>query len=334
MSAPAPRITVALPTYNAAHWLPGAIDSVLAQDFRDFELLVLDNASTDGTAAVMARYQDPRVVYRVNDRNLGFAGNVHQGCRLARGDYVVILGADDILLPGFLGAAVAFLDAEPGCSMVHGPAAWIDNDGRRTGGTDPGWSRITPGPQAMLDLFRHGFCLTTMALRTDAIRATGPFDESWLELIDVWLFCRMCLEGDIGYLDRVLVEYRVHDSAMSMPMYRSNAMFRKQITAVREAFAWPEAIANGAAVHARAAELHIARVAIEIAHVSRADGYRRYLSNLLEILRTVPTVMLRPRTWLRVGFGLLPRPALRALARLRGRDRFGPTDSAARKAAP
>jgi glycosyltransferase involved in cell wall biosynthesis len=328
----APRVTVALPTYNAAHWLPAAIESVLAQHFADLELLVLDNASTDDTAAIMAQYDDPRIVYQVSERNVGFAGNVHLGCRMARGEFVVILGADDILLPGFLSAAVAFLDSEPGCTMVHGPAAWIDTEGRHTGRTGPGWARVTPGPQAMLDIFRYGFCLTTMVMRSSAIRGTGPFDESWLELIDVWLFCRLCLGGDIGHLDRVLVEYRVHDSAMSMPMYRSNAMFRKQIAAVREAFAWPEALAAGASAQRAAAEFHIARVAIEILHVSRADGYGRYLINLGEIVLAVPRVLLRPATWMRIGFGLLPKPVLRGLARLRGRRRFEPEGGlAARK---
>jgi len=210
--------------------------------------------------------------------------------------------------------------------MVHGPAAWINDAGRRIGGSGPGWSRVTPGPQAMLDIFAHGFCFTTMVIRTSAIRATGPFDESWLELIDLWLFCRMCLGADIGYLERELVEFRVHDAAMSMPMYRSNAMFRKQIAAVQECFAWPEAAASGAAAHRAAARWHIARVAIDILHVSRADGYRRYLANLAEIVREVPAVTWRPATWLRIGFGLLPKPALRALARLHGRRTFEPDD--------
>ncbi len=320
----APRVTVALPTYNAAHWLPGAIDSVLAQRFSDLELLVLDNASTDDTTAVVGRYDDPRIVYQRNERNLGFAGNVHLGCRMARGDFVVILGADDILLPDFLEAAVAFLDAEPGCSMLHGAAIWIDAEGRRNGGTGPGWARVTPGPQAMLDIFRHGFCLTTMVMRTAAIRGSGPFDESWLELIDVWLFCRLCGVGDIGYLDQPLVKYRVHEGAMSIPMYRSNAMFRKQIAAVREAFAWPEAVASGASVQIAEANFHIARVAIEIAHVSRADGYGRYLANFGEIVRTVPAVLLQPSTWMRLGFGLMPQPVIKALARLRRRRRLQP----------
>lgn len=317
MKSADPRVTVVLPTFNAAHWLPGAVESVLAQSFPQFELLVLDNASTDNTADVMLRYDDPRVIYQVNDHNIGFAGNVHLGIRLARGDFVLILGADDILLPEFLQAAVAFMDAQPHCSMVHGHAAWIDADGSRTGRTGSGWQRMTPGPAAILDIFRHGFCLTTMVMRTAAIRASGPFDESWLELIDLWLFCRLCFVGDIGHLDQLCVEYRVHDSAMSMPMYRSNAMFRKQIAAVREAFVWPEAQVAGVSSQRAVAELHIARIAIDILHVCRADGYGRYLANLAEIIRTVPTVALRPVTWLRVGFGLLPAPTLLAISSLR-----------------
>lgn len=315
----APRITVAIPNYNTAHWLPSAIESVLAQRFADFELLVLDNASTDNTAEVMGRFADPRIVFHVNERNLGFAGNVLLGCRKARGDYVVVMGTDDILLPDFLGEAVGFLDAEPGCAMVHGPAAWIDMQGRRFGGTNDGWARVTPGRDAMLGAFRTGFCFTTMVLRTEAIRARGGFDERWLEVIDLWLFCRMCLAGDIGYLDRVLVEYRVHPTAMSQVMGRSNLMFRRQLAAARECFAWPETAALGAAHHLRQAELHCARLAVDVLHTSRAEGYRRYLANLGEIVREVPAVLLRPATWARIAFGLLPVPAIEALARLRAR---------------
>lgn len=315
----APRITVAIPNYNTAHWLPSAIESVLAQRFTDLELLVLDNASTDDSLAVLGRYDDPRIVCHVNDRNVGFAGNIHVGCRLARGDYVIFMGTDDLLLPDFLGEAVAFLDAEPGCAMVHGAAAWIDVEGRRFGGTDPGWARMTPGGEAMLDAFRRGFCFTTMVMRTSAIRATGPFDEGWLEVIDLWLFCRMCLAGPVGHLDRVLVEYRVHQNAMSQQMSTSNLMFRRQLAAAREAFAWPAAAAIGASGHLREAEMHCGRTAIEVLHLTRAGGYRRYLASLAEILREVPAVLMRPESWARIGFGLLPQSAIRAAARLRNR---------------
>jgi glycosyltransferase involved in cell wall biosynthesis len=316
-AAPAPRITVAIPNYNTARWLPGAMESVLAQRFGDFEMLILDNASTDNSLEVARRYRDPRIVLHVNERNLGFAGNIHAGCRLARGAYVVFVGTDDILLPDFLDEAVAFLDAAPGCAMVHGRAAWIDTEGRRFGGSDPSWARITPGREAMLGAFTRGFCFTTMVLRTDAIRATGPFDEAWHEVIDLWLFCRMCLAGDIGHLDRILVEYRVHPAAMSQQMSTTNLMFRRQITAARQAFAWPEAVAIGASGQLRQAEIACARTAVEVLHLTRRGGYGTFAASLAEIVREVPAVLAEPATWARIGFGLLPLGAIAALSRRR-----------------
>ncbi|MBW6396484.1 glycosyltransferase [Roseomonas sp. HJA6] len=322
-----PRVSIVIPTYNAAQWLPSSIGSALAQRFTDFELLVLDNASTDDTAVAVARFSDPRLIYRINDTNIGFAGNVHLGCRLARGDCILFLGADDILAADFLTEAVGFLDAHTDCSMVHGAAFWIDENGTRFGGTGDGWPRVTPGRQALVDVFRHGFCFTTMLMRTNLIRASGPFHEGWGEITDLWLFCRLCLAGNVGYIDKRLVDYRVHSNSISVPMYRTNSMFHRQMSAVRECFAWPEVVDGGSADMRALAQRLVARNAIEILHVSRADGYGRYLSNLSEIVRAVPDVLLHPESWARIGFGLLPVPAIRALARMRGRTSAIPTDN-------
>ena len=313
----APKVTVVIPTYNAENYLAAAVDSVLRQTFSDYELLILDNASTDGTPTLMGRYTDSRVAYRRNSENLGLAGNVARGIREARGHYIIFLGADDIWEPQFLAKAVAFLEAAPQISMVHGPAAWIDEEGRRFGGTGNAWPQLTPGPRAMLEAFAAGFCFSTMVMRTALVRATGPIGEEWQEVIDLWLFLRMCLAGDVGYLDEVLCEYRVHGQAMSMPMYRQNLMFRRQMTAAREAFAWPEAAALGVAHHRRAAERHAARIAVDVLHMSRVDGRIQFAKNLAEIVRAVPEILLRPATWVRISFGLLPSTVIRDLKHLR-----------------
>lgn len=312
-----PRVSMMVPAYNAAEWLPMTLDSALAQDFRDYELVVLDNASTDGTAAVLARYRDPRLSWRVNAANIGFPGNVALACEQARGDFLVVLNADDILHPGYLSAAVAFLDAEPSASMVHGPTAWIDAQGRRIPGGDAGWARLTPGPRAMLDAFALGFCFSAMMMRMEAVRGAGPCDPAWGNLVDLWLIERMCLQGDIGYLDRVLCDYRVHETSMSTPLYRSNSFFRRQLAAARACFAWPEAIASGASAQLPEAERHVARIAVEVLHLARADGYGAWARNLTEILREAPGVALRPETWARIAFGALPLPAIEALTRRR-----------------
>jgi hypothetical protein len=114
-SGPAPRVSVGLPVYNGERYLERTIRSILAQDFTDFELIVSDNASTDGTGEICRRYarQDSRVRYWRNERNLG-AGPNYDGCfHKARGAYFKWAAHDDLLAPDFLSKAVAALDAAP-----------------------------------------------------------------------------------------------------------------------------------------------------------------------------------------------------------------------------
>ena len=117
-----PRVTVVIPTYNAADYIGDAIQSALEQSFEDFELLVLDNVSTDNTAEIVARFDDPRLHYRTNDQNIGFLGNANQGLSLARGEYLTYLGADDLWEKDFLRHAVALMDNNQELSFVHGSA--------------------------------------------------------------------------------------------------------------------------------------------------------------------------------------------------------------------
>src|SRR5579871_2408743 len=113
------KVSVLLPSYNAAAYLAEAINSALSQSFDDLEVLVLDNASTDDTSAVVAGFSDPRVRYIRNKTNLGFAGNVELGRSLARGKYAVVLNADDAWEPTYLQNAVALLETQPEVVFVH-----------------------------------------------------------------------------------------------------------------------------------------------------------------------------------------------------------------------
>jgi hypothetical protein len=327
-----PVVTVAMPTRNGETWLAEAIESVLAQSLTDFELLVVDNASTDSTPQLVARYAgDPRVIHLLNERNIGFAGSVNRACREARGEAILVIGSDDRLHPGFLEAGMAFLRAHPDVSMVHGPAYWIDDDGRRFGGTGQAWPPVTPGPSAMVQAFEAGFCFTTMLMRTEAIRGSGPFDEAWQEVVDLWLFMRLCQMGKIGYLDAVLCDYRVHADAMSMPMYSTNLMFRRQMAAARECFAWPQAIAAGVAGDRRRAERAAARTALRVLHMSRPEGIGRTLANFGEVLRHVPQAAFWPRSWAFLALALLPfglTSALRRTLRRRAMARMLPVAAA------
>jgi glycosyltransferase involved in cell wall biosynthesis len=115
------RVSVVVPTYNYAHFLPVALDSVLAQTFRDWECIIVDDGSTDDTAAVADAYvrRDPRFRY-IHQANRGLAGARNSGVRNARGEAIQFLDADDRLLPPKLERHVAYLDSHPECDIVYG----------------------------------------------------------------------------------------------------------------------------------------------------------------------------------------------------------------------
>jgi glycosyltransferase involved in cell wall biosynthesis len=114
-----PRVTVAIPTWNRAELLRGCIESVRSQTFDDFELIVIDNASTDHTPDVVASFDDPRVQYVRNPENIGGQPNLNRALRAGCGEYVVVLFDDDYLLPSCLERKAALLDQHPDVVVAH-----------------------------------------------------------------------------------------------------------------------------------------------------------------------------------------------------------------------
>jgi len=114
----APRVSVLMPVYNAERFLREAVDSILAQTFRDFEFLIIDDGSTDGSGEILRSYADPRLRLIPNGRNLGLTATLNRGLDLAWGAYVARMDADDVSLPERLARQVAFLDARPDVGIV------------------------------------------------------------------------------------------------------------------------------------------------------------------------------------------------------------------------
>jgi glycosyltransferase involved in cell wall biosynthesis len=126
-----PRVSFAIPVCNAERFLGRALDSLLAQEFNDFEVVVCDNASTDGTQDLMLRYSqgDRRVRYIRNEENIGQIENFNRVCELARGDFVRWMGADDWLEPDYAAKCVAALDARPNAVGVTTQWRYLDDAG-------------------------------------------------------------------------------------------------------------------------------------------------------------------------------------------------------------
>lgn len=127
-----PRVSIGLPVHNGLTYIAQAIESILAQTFTDFQLIISDNASTDGTSQVCQRYaeQDPRIVYTRLEQKIGAIENFERAYHLASGEYFKWAAHDDLIAPEFLQRCVEMLDANPDASLAYPQAVFIDNQGR------------------------------------------------------------------------------------------------------------------------------------------------------------------------------------------------------------
>jgi glycosyltransferase involved in cell wall biosynthesis len=237
MTASHPRVSVIIPAYNRAHLVQRAIDSVLAQDFRDFELLVIDDGSTDDTAEMVARNHDPRLRLIRNPENLGIPRTRQRGLEEARGDYIALLDSDDRMRPGRLACQVGYLDAHPDIATLGGCVQKYHPGGRRAG------RLVRPNRPEDLRvwlLFRNAHANTTLMGRTEVLRRYGyraefPVSE------DFDLAARMAPHHRAANLPNVLTEMLQHGgriTAVSADKSRTTkmAIMRRQLAALGVAF--------------------------------------------------------------------------------------------------
>jgi glycosyltransferase involved in cell wall biosynthesis len=173
----APTLSIALPVYNGERYLREALDSLLAQTFSDFELLVLDNASTDATAAIAQEYaaRDPRVRYERNRENVGAARNFNLTVSRTSGRYFKWAAHDDLLDPAFLERCVAALDKDPGVVLAYAKARTIDEYGAPKMDYDPELATDSASPAARVEaLLTYHKCFQIFGvIRRDALEQTN-----------------------------------------------------------------------------------------------------------------------------------------------------------------
>jgi len=210
-----PRISFALPVCNAERFLGRALDSLFAQDFDDFEVVVCDNASTDGTQNLMRRYceADKRVRYIRNEKNIGQIENFNRVCELARGDFVRWMGADDWLEPEYARKCTAALDARPDAVGVTTQWRYMDDEGRVDFLDVPGPRVDAATPlrrlHLTLRLLQNGELLFDpiySLIRRDALERSGMLPVNrWTDRL---LAFELCLMGPFCHLDDFLATRR------------------------------------------------------------------------------------------------------------------------------
>lgn len=206
-----PKVGVCIPTYNRAGYLREAIDSVLAQSYQDYELLVVDNASTDHTSRVVGSYNDPRISYHRNESNIGMVGNWNRCLELAKGEYVAILHDDDLWLPRFLERTIAVLDLHPGVGFIHTARYNTNGDGSRRRLRRPWSEDIVEAGRVHFEklMLRCEVSCSTVVVRRSVYSRLGHYDERLDYCPDWEMWLRISLYYDAAYLSEPLACYRV-----------------------------------------------------------------------------------------------------------------------------
>ena len=199
-----PEVSVIIPTYNRRAMLLEAIDSVLAQSAHVFELIVIDDGSTDGTARASRRASPKTIRFdRIDHRGPAAARN--RGVAIARAPLVAFLDSDDLWAPNKLERQLAFMRTNPGCAISQTGEIWIRN-GRRV---NPGMRHRKRAGDIFIDSLHT--CLVSISavmIRTELFRSTGGFDESMDAAEDYDLWLRILIDREIGLLDEPLVTRR------------------------------------------------------------------------------------------------------------------------------
>ncbi len=215
-----PKFTICIPTFNRAHFLPFAIDSVFAQTELDWELIICDDGSTDGTPELMQRYTDKRVCYLRHPNNVGKSNNMRSGFEAATGDYFMKFDDDDRITPEFLAKAGQVLDQHPEVDFV-GTDHWVidpqnQRDQAATDQNSKKWGRADLPEGIPSDLLgtifvRQSFQIGATLFRRQSLLDVGYMRPNIQNCEDNDLLVRLAIAGKQGYyLPERLMEYRFH----------------------------------------------------------------------------------------------------------------------------
>jgi len=212
MSTSAPRVTVFIPVYNRERYLAETIDSVLAQSFTDFEVVLVDDGSVDRSIEIIESYQDPRIRLFRNETNLGIPRTRNRGLEEARGELIAMLDSDDIMLPQRLQMQVSYFDAHAECVGLGSWSKYINAEGKVI-------KQLCTRPisnqriKASL-LFHCAIHNRTFMARASALKELG-YDNDFKRCQDYELLMRLSDFGEFHNLSKRLVLGRKHDEQIT-----------------------------------------------------------------------------------------------------------------------
>ena len=224
----APQITVAMPVFNGEGYVHLAIQSVLDQTHSDFELLIVDNCSTDGTLDVVKTFSDPRIRLHVNSTNLGMVGNWNRSVELATGEYIKFLSHDDLLDATCLEEQITgFLNhKQENIGIVTCKKRVINEFGKKVmpGFGLRGQSRLISGRVAIRKSIRSGRNIigepSVVLIKTSVLKSAGPFElPAFTPDIKMWF--KILQKNNLYFIDKTLASYRISEQSTSSSVSKS-----------------------------------------------------------------------------------------------------------------
>ncbi|MBD2387134.1 glycosyltransferase family 2 protein [Cylindrospermum sp. FACHB-282] len=203
-----PTVSVIIPTYQRGHIVSQAINSVLAQTYSDYEIIVINDGSQDNTSQVLAQFSDHHRITAIHQANQGLSAARNAGIRSAKGKYIAFLDDDDLWEPQKLEKQISVLEANPGIGLIYSDSLFFsDKRGLFPGSYNTAFP--TPNLQVLWTLFRYNYIpVLTVIVRRDCLDKVGLFDETLrcCEDYDLWL--RVIEKFPIYFLNQPLARYR------------------------------------------------------------------------------------------------------------------------------
>jgi glycosyltransferase involved in cell wall biosynthesis len=207
-----PKVSVIIPVYNRERFIAQALDSVLAQTYGNFEIVIVNDGSTDGSEDKIQPYWRYGNVKYHYQQNCGVSAARNAAIRMSSGELIAFLDSDDLWLPDKLAKQVEFMSDHPDVSLVHSNRGYVDINGKRKEVSIP----QTSGSCCFKELFlRNGIMSSTVVVTRRCLDVTGLFNCDLPGCEDYELWLRIARQSTIGYVKDVLALYRFHDSNMS-----------------------------------------------------------------------------------------------------------------------
>jgi glycosyltransferase involved in cell wall biosynthesis len=284
-----PKVSIITAAYNHVEFVRQSVESVRNQTYRDFEHIVIDDGSTDGTADVLQSFGTQIKYFR--QENCGTHAAINRGIRESSGEYIAILDSDDAWLPQKLERQIQAFDQYPGAGMVYSQAYFIDRAGALANNGQPAGRDLGDSAYAML-LRDNCIPVLTAVIRRQCFDDVGFFNERLKALSDWEFWLRLALKTPIAFVPEVLALYRVHGHNTFTSLSRSGQVDRERLSIMKQA----PVLLSGSPLHVKTLQDEInARFAYtllrDVYGLSSQREFSRALRHFLFGLRLRPTFL-------------------------------------------